>query len=246
MSAMSGANLKNQKPVPIEQALLNKTAVIVPAYNEARVVEEVLRDITEIFPNVICVDDGSTDETYNRAKSLQKVRVLHHGVNVGQGGALETGIQYALKNGAQYFITIDADGQHEPKDALEMLKFLAQSGNDIVLGSRFQEKRSKIPFFKKLVLFGGVLLSRWLHGLNLTDTHNGLRAFNAKTAALMRFEHVDMAHASEVYEIIRRNNLTYSECPVHVRYTRYSVSKGQSITNSINILIDFLLNRGKR
>ncbi len=225
---------------------LKKTAVIVPAYHEERVVSQVLDEILKTFPNVICVDDGSQDQTFKEAKKSKAV-VLRHCINVGQGGALETGIQFGLRSGFEYFITMDSDGQHRTSDAYEMLKVLVSENElDIVLGSRFLNQKTQVAVAKKIVLILGTLLSRELHGLKLTDTHNGLRAFNRRAAECIHFNNMDMAHASDIYEIIKNNKLTYKEFPVTIDYTEYSMKKGQSIINSINILIDFIFNRSNR
>ncbi|MGE4231817.1 MAG: glycosyltransferase family 2 protein [Bacteriovoracia bacterium] len=239
--------MEEARVLSIETALLAETYVIVPAYNESEVIADVLSKIGTIFSNIVCVDDGSSDGTSEKAKNSRchNLSVLRHPVNVGQGGALETGIQYAYNRGAKFFITMDADGQHRPEDAFEMIHFLQKENVDMVLGSRFlRNTSSKIPLFKKFILFLGTLITKWIHRLDLTDTHNGLRVFNRKTAAVLRFNHIDMAHASEVYDIINRNGLKYKEYPVTVEYTEYSKKKGQSTTNALNILIDFLLRRG--
>ncbi len=227
-------------------AALDRCAVIVPAYNEAAVIGQVLREIRRLFPRVLVVDDGSADGTAEEARAAGAL-VLRHCFNVGQGGALETGIRYALATGAEYFVTMDADGQHQPADALAMLAELQQrrAELDIVLGSRFLGQRPQMGMRRRLMLRAATWVSRLLHGLALTDTHNGLRVFGRKVAERMRFAHVDMAHASDVYDIIRKYHFRFEERPVTIRYTDYSRAKGQPMVNAINVLIDFLFNRVK-
>jgi glycosyltransferase involved in cell wall biosynthesis len=184
---------------------LDRCAVIVPAYNEATVIGQVLREIGRVFPWVLVVDDGSSDDTAREARSAG-AEVLRHSLNVGQGGALETGIRYALATGAEYFVTMDADGQHQPADALAMVAELQQrrAELDIILGSRFLAQGTEMGRRRRLMLRVATRISRLLHGLSLTDTHNGLRVFSRNVAERMRFAHVDMAHASDVYDIIRK------------------------------------------
>jgi glycosyltransferase involved in cell wall biosynthesis len=227
--------------VPVEA-----TVVIIPAYNEAQVIQPVLAEILSIFPRVVVVDDGSADATAAEARKAG-AKVLRHPVNVGQGAALETGVRYAREHGAEYFVTMDADGQHLPGDARAMLAHLhrQRARLDIVLGSRFLGHASAMGKRRRLLLRAATLLSRRLHGLPLTDTHNGLRVFARNVAERMRFAHVDMAHASDVYDIIRKYGFRFEELPVTIRYTDYSKAKGQPMLNAINILIDFLFNRVK-
>jgi polyprenyl-phospho-N-acetylgalactosaminyl synthase len=220
--------------------------VIVPAYNEATVIRHVVEGIRATFPLVILVDDGSADETTAEARAAGAT-VLRHCINVGQGGAAETGIRYALQRGAQYFVTMDGDGQHDPADALALVTRLHERRDqlDIVLGSRFLAPGSNMSRGRRRLLRTAAWVSRRLHGLELTDAHNGLRAFTRNVAEQLRFRHVDMAHASEVYDIIRNCHFRYEEQPVRVRYTRYSRSKGQPVINAVNILVDFLFDRAK-
>jgi glycosyltransferase involved in cell wall biosynthesis len=225
---------------------VDRTVVVIPAYNEAQVIQRVLAEILPIFPRIVVVDDGSADATAAQARQAGAI-VLRHCVNVGQGAALETGIRYARELGAEYFVTMDADGQHLPGDARAMLAHLHRNRTrlDIVLGSRFLGHASDMGKRRRLLLRAATLLSRRLHGMPLTDTHNGLRVFGRNVAERMRFHHVDMAHASDVYDIIRKYAFRFEEQPVTIRYTDYSKAKGQPMLNAINILIDFLFNRVK-
>jgi glycosyltransferase involved in cell wall biosynthesis len=225
---------------------VDRTVVVIPAYNEAQVIQPVLAEILPIFPRIVVVDDGSADATAAQARQAGAI-VLRHCVNVGQGAALETGIRYARELGAEYFVTMDADGQHLPGDARAMLAHLHRNRTrlDIVLGSRFLGHASDMGKRRRLLLRAATLLSRRLHGMPLTDTHNGLRVFGRNVAERMRFHHVDMAHASDVYDIIRKYAFRFEEQPVTIRYTDYSKAKGQPMLNAINILIDFLFNRVK-
>jgi polyprenyl-phospho-N-acetylgalactosaminyl synthase len=223
-----------------------RCAVVVPAYNEEPMIGQVIREVRRLFPWVVVVDDGSADNTAGEARAAGAI-VLRHPVNVGQGGALETGIRFALASGAEFFITMDADGQHQPSDAVALLSRLQarRTELDMVLGSRFLGQRPQMGFRRRLLLRAATRLSRLLHGLPLTDTHNGLRVFGRNVAERMRFNHVDMAHASDVYDIIRKYRFRFEEYPVTIRYTHYSRSKGQSMVNAINVLIDLLFNRVK-
>lgn len=218
--------------------LTRETWLVVPLYNEAQVVGDVVREAKKTFPNIVCVDDASTDDSVEQAR-LAGATVVRHPINLGQGAALRTGLDYALQDpSARYFVTFDSDGQHRVEDALGMVQKLATEQIDIVVGSRFLDGRTKPGLLKKFVLKLAVLFETLSTGVRLTDAHNGLRALNRTAASSVRILQNRMAHASEIVGEIGRNELRYAEYPVHVIYTDYSRSKGQSIWNSVNILND--------
>jgi glycosyltransferase involved in cell wall biosynthesis len=215
-----------------------ETWLVIPLYNEAPVVGDVIREAKKTFHNVVCVDDASTDDSAGQA-FLAGATVVRHPINLGQGAALRTGLDFALQDSAaRYFVTFDSDGQHRVEDALGMVQKLADEELDIVVGSRFLDGRTKPGLLKKIVLKLAVLFETLSTGVKLTDAHNGLRALNRKAASSIRINQNRMAHASEIVGEIGRNKLEYAEYPVHVIYSDYSRSKGQSIWNSVNILND--------
>jgi len=202
------------------------------------VIGEVIRNARGVFPNIVCVDDGSTDASVAAATAAGAI-VVKHPINLGQGAALRTGLDFALQDReADYFITFDSDGQHRVEDALAMAERIDSEELDVVIGSRFLDDRTKTGLVKKLVLKGAILFERLSTGVRLTDAHNGLRALNRTAATSIRIVQNRMAHASEIVAEIGRNNLRYAEQPVHVIYTDYSRSKGQSVWNAVNILSD--------
>jgi glycosyltransferase involved in cell wall biosynthesis len=216
--------------------------VVIPAYNEATSLTAVVPAVAESGYNVVLVDDGSTDETWAVARSLP-VHSLRHPINLGQGAALQTGMTYALRHGAEYVVHFDADGQH-PVEAIDaMLAPLARGEADVVLGSRFLERadRANVPTRKRLLLRAATIVNGFLTGLWLTDAHNGFRTLNRRAAAAIRLREDGFAHASEILREIRAHRLSYAEHPTHICYTAYSMAKGQSMFNSLNILFDLVL-----
>lgn len=216
------------------------TWLIVPLFNEAEVVHDVIVEARQSFAHVVCIDDGSTDGSAQEALTAGAV-VVQHPVNLGQGAAIQTGIEFALQQGAEYFVTFDSDGQHSREDAVRMVARLRHEPLDIVVGSRFLDARTNASLLKKMVLRAAVLFERINTGVALTDAHNGLRAFNRTAASAIRITQDRMAHASEIVAQIGTRKLRYAEEPVHILYTDYSRAKGQSIWNSVNILSDLLL-----
>lgn len=219
----------------------DRTWLIVPLYNEASVIGDVVRAARETFPNIVCVDDGSSDESAANAAAAGAV-VVQHPTNLGQGAAIQTGLSFALgEPTADYFATFDADGQHRTEDVVAMLEHLIADDLDIIIGSRFLDGRTKPGFLKKIVLKLAVRFERMSTGIHVTDAHNGLRVMNRHAASSIRIRQNRMAHASEIIAEIARAELKYAEHPVHIVYTDYSRSKGQSIWNSVNILNDLLI-----
>jgi len=209
-------------------------------YNEASVVGTVIKGLREVFPHVVCVDDGSTDGSQAVAREAGAV-VVQHPVNLGQGAALQTGIAYALQDPElDCIVTFDADGQHRVVDAQAMVARILSGEAEIVLGSRFLDDRTKLSFAKRIVLRTAAIQSRMATGMNLTDAHNGLRAFGPGVAAKINLRQNRMAHASELVHQIAEMKPRWVEQPVEIIYTDYSKSKGQSLLNSVNILADLL------
>jgi glycosyltransferase involved in cell wall biosynthesis len=220
------------------------TWVVVPVYNEATVVADVIAEIGEHFDNVVCIDDGSRDDSAERIAGTA-AHLVRHPINLGQGASLQTGIDYALRRGAQYLVTFDADGQHSVTDAERMVDVARGGDVDVVLGSRFLDSVEDIPALKKLVLRTVAALSPSSRRLRLTDAHNGLRVLTRRVAEDMRISMNGMAHASEIVASIARGAWRVREVPVTIRYTDYSRAKGQSLFNGVNILFDLSL-RGQR
>lgn len=207
-------------------------------YNEASVVGTVIEGLRKEFPNVVCVDDGSTDGSQDVAREAGAV-VVQHPVNLGQGAALQTGIEYSLQDPElDCIITFDADGQHRVVDARAMADRILSGEADVVLGSRFLDDRTKLSPMKRLVLRTAAMQSRLATGMALTDAHNGLRAFSPEVARGINLQQNRMAHASELIHQLAEMNPRWVEQPVEIVYTDYSKSKGQSLLNSVNIVAD--------
>lgn len=217
--------------------------VVIPVYNEAPVLQGVVNEVLEVFPNVVCVDDGSRDDSVE-AVLRTRAHLVRHPINLGQGAALQTGLTYAReRHGARHFITFDADGQHQVQDAVAMLDVARSGAADVVLGSRFLEKQAEIPWMKRVILRTAVALSPSTRRLRLTDAHNGLRLLTKPVADQLQITMNDMAHASEIISVLSRSSWRVVEVPVGIRYTDYSRSKGQSLVNGVNILFDLSVRR---
>lgn len=250
---MSGDSERDTDRAPDEAAVSGDRPLrnadvwlVVPCFNEGTVIEDVLRAARGTFPNIVAVDDGSADES---ATAIHRAgaHLVRHPVNLGQGAAIQTGVEYARNQpGARYFVTFDADGQHQVKDVLAMVERLRGEPVDIIVGTRFGRPRSQddqVPLIKRLVLRTVVLLSPRTRRLGLTDAHNGLRVFNRRVAEDLNLRMNGMSHASEFVELMDSLGWRVAEQPVDILYTEYSMSKGQSLLNGINILSDGFVGR---
>ena len=220
------------------------TWLIVPCYNEGTVIFDVLTHARETFPNIVAVNDGSRDDSAAQIRAAG-AHLVNHPVNLGQGAAIQTGVEYArAQPGARYFVTFDADGQHQVKDVVRMVERLRAEPVDIIVGTRFAgQDNSQVPWIKRAVLKAVVLLSPRTKKLGLSDAHNGLRAFNRKVADEMNIRMNGMSHASEIVAMMDTHDWRVAEEPVDILYTDYSMSKGQSLVNGVNILADGLVAR---
>lgn len=222
------------------------TYIIVPAYNEAKVIGAVLQELVSTGYTIVVVDDASSDATADVARSYP-CTVIEHLINRGQGASLQTGIQYALKQGADIIVTYDADGQHRVEDIESLITPIRNTVCAVTLGSRFLEgsRSAQIPVIRRILLRLAVIYTNMTTGLTLTDTHNGLRAMSAAAAKKISISQDRMAHASEILEEISRKKLSYHEVPVTIKYTEYSIEKGQKFGDFVKILLKLVLHKLK-
>lgn len=216
--------------------------LVIPVYNEQDMVGKVIAEAKTVFPNIVCVDDGSDDASAKTAEKAGAL-VIQHPINLGQGAALQTGIDYVnLHTDGQYLFTFDADGQHRLEDAQNMLKVAKTNNLGFVLGSRFLAGDAETGWIKKIILRTAAKVASRRTGIKLTDAHNGLRLLRRDAFSKIRLEQNRMAHANEIISQLAGLGLPWKEHPVNIRYTDYSRGKGQSLWNSINILTELILN----
>lgn len=230
---MTSETLETPQTTNLEQCW-----IVIPAFNEEPVIQSTLESLRKLPYSIVVVNDCSSDNTGSIIESHGYAHLCSHTINLGQGAALQTGIEYALAQGAKYIVTFDADGQHQPSDIHSLLNTLIENNIDVVLASRFLPGATAkgIPAIRKRLLQVATYLTRWTTGLKITDTHNGLRAFTGSAARGLRITQNRMTHASQILSQIRSNHYRYKEVPVTIEYTEYSLSKGQKLRNAINII----------
>jgi glycosyltransferase involved in cell wall biosynthesis len=220
--------------------------VVIPAYNERAVLAQTLARLAPYGYSVVVVDDGSAVPELNYIRNgAENVWYLRHVSNLGAGAAVQTGTEFALLKGAKVVVHFDADGQHDPTQISKFVEPIRQGTCDVVMGSRFLnlEDRKLVPRKKRVLLKLGVVVSWLFTGVWLTDTHNGFRALSRTVAEQIKLNENGYAHCTEILEQIRKSGARYIEIPTTVRYTEYSMAKGQSMLNSVNIVFDLFLRK---
>ncbi len=219
------------------------TFIVLPAFNEEKKIGEVIRELkSKGYNNLVVIDDGSQDRTAEIAENYG-ADVLVHVINRGQGAALKTGIKYCLSKNADIIVTFDSDGQHLPEDISKLTKPIVNNEAEVCIGSRFLENTTNAPFIRRLFLRSGAVLLSKMYKLNLTDSHNGLRALSRTAAQKINLTSDRMEHASELLEQISKNQLKYKEVPVTIQYTQYSLDHGQRSWAAFKILYRMFLRR---
>lgn len=221
-----------------------KTAIwiVMPAYNEGRAIVTVIGKVRAAGYPLVVVDDGSSDNTAIVARSAG-AHVVEHPINLGQGAALQTGLDYARARNATIMVTFDADGQHRVDDIPALVAALHENDAEFALGSRFLGTAQGMPLSRRLLLKAAVLFTRLTTDLRVSDAHNGLRAMTQRGASAIRLRQNRMAHASEILHQIAESGLKHVEVPVTIDYTAYSLAKGQRLTDAVAIVLDLIARR---
>lgn len=220
------------------------TFVIIPAFNEQRMIAATVRLLLAEGYTIVVVDDGSA-EPINAVLSEFPVVVIRHSFNLGQGAALQTGMEYAIENGAQIVVHFDADGQHDANQIPAMLAPIRDGTADVVLGSRFLRTSDlkQVPPARRWMLRAGRIISGLMTGVWLSDTHNGFRALSVNAARQINLRENGFSHATEILSQLRRAKLRYVEVPTTIRYSEYSRAKGQRMANSFRVFFDLVLRK---
>lgn len=221
-------------------------AFVIPCYNDFEHLTKVVKELPAESLKII-VDDGSINtfsETVKEISHVSRCIIIRHCFNLGQGAALETGFEYIRRkqNEIECIFTFDADGQHNFQDAELMLRSIHKSQSDIILGSRFLDRRGFAGFkgggIKFIILKSGAFVSRFTLGMALSDRHNGLRLLNRNALEVLTLENTGYGHADEILRRIQDSNLSYEECPVTINYRIEKKRRGQSTFNVFKLLFD--------
>jgi len=216
---------------------MNKVLIILPAFNEGKVIGKVITSVRkEGFKNILVVDDSSKDNTSETAEKAGAI-VLRHSINRGAGATTLTGLTYARLKNYDFAVTMDSDGQHNPK---EIKKLLNKSRKyDVVIGSRMINSEG-MPLHRRIANNIGSLLTWFFFGLFVKDSQSGFKIFNKKALDKITITFDRYEFCSEVIGEIHKHKLSFVEVPIHVIYTSHSQSKGQSIKNCFIMILRFI------
>lgn len=213
-----------------------KVFIVIPAKDEGKRIGEVIKSTQTCgYSNVVVVDDGSTDNTAEVAKSMNAT-VLHHIVNLGPGAATQTGITYALRSGADIIVTIDADTQHYPEDICKLVEPLLEDEYDLVIGSRFLHHGNKIPFIRIVYNKIANIITFLVTGTRLTDSQTGMKAFTKEFIGNSELKYNGFEFCIEMIRFIGLNRSKYIEIPIKVKYTQETMEKGQSFNTGLEMI----------
>ena len=223
-----------------------KTLIVVPAFNESSVIADTILDIKKVSQKIsdsqiLVVDDGSTDQTYQTCQNIPGIILLKHVINRGLGASISTGLLFARTYHYDCIVTIDADGQHDPEDIIDIIKPIQNNQADVVIGTRTKSNRGQIPPDRKIIIFLSNLLTELLFGQQTSDSVSGFRAFGPDAIKKVRIKTERMEVSNELFSEIKHLNLRLAEVPIKIIYTDYSRSKGQSNSNAINIVYKLFL-----
>ncbi len=221
-----------------------KAVVVLPAYNEASVIRQVIANLPKKLNGIssleyVVINDGSTDQTGEMAKK-EGIKVLSHIINRGLGAAIKTGIDYAKSQKADLLVTFDSDGQHNPRDLQKVINPILQEKADLVIGSRFKNYQ-KAPLDRLIINKLANLATLVFFGVSTTDSQSGLRSFSKKALQFIDFRADKMDFSSEILLEAKRHNLKVSEVPIDLIYTQYSREKGQKNINSLSVFAKLLV-----
>lgn len=203
------------------ELLSKKIYCIIPAFNEAGVIAKVIEGVKPFVTQVVVIDDCSSDNTSEEARKTG-VKVLRHVINRGQGAALQTGNEYALKYGADIIVHFDADGQFMASDIKEAVLLIANDEAEVVLGSRFLGKESNMPWTKRyLIMPIARLVNKILFQSNLSDPQNGFRVLSRVAAEKIIINNDGSAHCNEILHKIFHYKLRVKEIPITVVYNEF-------------------------
>ncbi len=210
-----------------------KTLVIIPAYNEGRHIQGVLKSLQSSgFKNIVIIDDGSSDDTAFFAKKMG-VNVISHEINRGMGAATQTGISWGVSQNFDYFLTIDGDGQQNTKDLKKILKELKTS--KCVIGSRFLE-RNKIPLFRYIANKIANILTGIFFGVWITDSQSGMRGFSLEVAKSLNLHSDGFEFCSDFIREVNFSGYKIKEIPISVKYSSQTMDKGQNLAEGLKTL----------
>ena len=193
-----------------------KTLILIPAYNAGRTVGEVVKSCREVVSDVVVIDDGSRDDTAAVAKSAG-AEVVSHPKNRGKGGALKTGFAWALEHGFDAVITLDADGQHLPREIPKFLRHREETRADLIIGGRAHLFGEMLPRRRMANRFSAWSIAK-ASGTRITDSQSGFRLYSANLLRNVRLRTDGFDMESEVIVHAGRGGFKLATIPIDLGF----------------------------
>lgn len=215
-----------------------RIAVVIPVFNHEETVGDVVRSTLLLNLPVIVVDDGSTDASFDRIRSIDGIRILRHRTNRGKGAALLTGMAEAAKT-ADWAVTLDADGQHHPEDAPDLIAAIPDASRLIVVGARRGMRSARAPWTSR---FGREFSNFWVRiagGPEVADTQSGFRVYPLPEALRLGVRSRRFQFEVEILVRAAWNRIPVIAAPVRVLYR-----PGAERISHFHPFFDFLRNFG--
>ena len=202
-----------------KQEIDKKILLIMPAYNEEKTIAPLILEAEKYVDEILVVDDGSKDHTAEIAQRMGAT-VIKHPENMGKGIALKSGFTYALKNNPNIVITMDADGQHDPKFIPQLIQPIIENKADIVIGSRYVKGASMdAPLYRRIGLRIVNLLNKKIANLKVKDTQSGYRAYTLNAVKIIsQYESSGYGVETEQLILAQKHKLRIIEIPIKVTY----------------------------
>ncbi len=219
-----------------------KISCIIPAFNEEKNIVKTAISVLDYVDEIVIVDDCSSDNTLKEAKNIKndKIKVLSHPINLGQGASLQTGNDYAIRNGADILVHFDADGQFLAKEIAKVTEPIRRGGADMVFGSRFLDIKSEIPAFKKNIIMPLAKIFNYIFfGIKTSDPQSGFRAMTKEVAEKIEIENNRMAHCTEILAKAHKYKFRINEVPITVTYKEF----GQKFSGGLRIVKDLFFRK---
>lgn len=218
-----------------------KIIAIIPAFNEEKTIENIVRETKNFADEVLVINDGSSDLTKIKAESCG-AKVVNLKINRGLGSALRTGIKTAINCNADIIVTLDADGQHDPEDIKRLIEPILNQEADVVIGTRMK-KPEGMPMIRQFANWFGNFVTFVLFGIWVTDSQSGFRAFSKYAAKKLDIRSDRMEVSSEIIKEIKDKELRLREVSIKPVYTEYSLSKGQSFFVGLQTAFKLILRK---
>jgi len=209
---------------------LTKVGIIIPAYNESKTIGKLIDQLSKLGNwHILVVDDGSIDNTdqivLDKSVKNQKIHLLRHVVNIGPAFAIHSGVTFGLKLGCIFFVQVDGDGQHPPKEISKLLSTLIDGSYDIVIGSRYLKKTNyETSFTRSFGIWGSSKIISMFCGQKITDVTSGFRAFNVKYAKLIIKYYLSIETLFEYSIKISKEDIKMKEIPMNMTKRNFGKS----------------------